>query len=520
MASANRPRPRPTLSAVAEATTGDSANPVKTIEAALDRLTPPGRIGAAGSLAVAVSGGSDSMALLSIAAGWARDRGRDLHAVTVDHGLRSESAAEAAFVADHAARIGVGHHILQVGEMAPGNLSAAAREARYSLMASWAVEQKVMAVALGHSMDDQAETLLMRLARGSGVDGLASMRPRRDWQGVAWIRPMLAIRRQDLRTWLRAEGIPWIDDPSNEDLGFDRVKARRALSLLEPVGITVEGLARTAEILALQRLVLARAASELELQAVRHGKLGEAYLVRAAFSDAEYDTGLRVFADTLASIAGRNQRLRARVLEPAFARLFGRFPEVDGGAEAQASEVQAGEVRAGEAHMSSADRSAGAAADEAAMDRAAEGPSPMTIGGCLAVPGAEDGSILICREPGAVEGPTPVKAETLIWDRRWLITAPAMPEGGWVVGALGPAGCSHLRRASANGEWNPPGIWASAARPVRETVAAIFSAGDRSTPAAVPAIGYVAQNMPPELAGITTEALAAPAAAERKAGRQ
>lgn len=427
------------------------------------------------------------MALLAIAAGWADARGRELLAVTVDHGLRIESAAEAGFVADFSARIGVAHRTLKAVEMARGNLSAAARDARYSLMAEWAAERGVAAIALGHSMDDQAETLLMRLARGSGVEGLSAMTARRDWRRVAWIRPMLAIRRADLRSWLQAEGIPWIDDPTNEDPAFDRVKARRALSLLEPLGITVEGLARTTQVLARQRRVLARAAADLEALAVQHGEFGEACLSPSAFAEAEYDTALRVFGNVLARAAGREHRPRARVLEPAFARLFGRsFPDWEG------------DIGASGADESDDDAAAGAG----------EAPSAMTLGGCLVLPaagGAGDESILICREPGAVAGPVPLDAETVIWDGRWLITAPSLPEGEWLVGALGPQGCAHLRHAEADGVWNPPETWASAARKVRETVAAIFPAADISMPAAVPAANFLDRAAPPKLADITAE---------------
>lgn len=421
------------------------------------------------------------MALLAIAAAWARARGVELCTITVDHGLRPASAGEAAFVADFAARIGVEHRALRAGAMQPGNLSAAAREARYSLMAEWARAEGVAAIALGHTMDDQAETLLLRLARGSGVDGLAAMAARRDWRGVGWIRPMLSTRRDALRAWLRAEGIPWIDDPTNEDPAFDRVKARHALGALHPLGITVEGLARTSAILARQRRVLERAAEELAASALRHGEFGEIRLSHPALAKAEYDTLFRVFGQALAKAAGQDHPPRARVLEPAILRLFGLS-----GDESQVTETDGGQ-------------------GVAKVDR----PSALTLGGCLVLPGSEVGETLICREPAAAAPPLALDEGCVIWDGRWQVLAPSLPEGRWSIGALGASGCTHLRRLAEKGEWHPPATWASAPAPVRETVAAIFPVDDPA-PVAVPAIGYIAPDAPPELGEVRAELLRRP----------
>ncbi|MCH8169255.1 MAG: tRNA lysidine(34) synthetase TilS, partial [Proteobacteria bacterium] len=185
--------------------------------AELDRLVPDGTPG------VAISGGGDSTALLIIAARWAGKRGRAIAAATVDHGLRRESAAEAAGVAALCARLGIAHRILPAGDLAAagGNLSAAAREARFALLGDWARARDLSAVLLGHTMDDQAETVLMRLARGSGAEGLAAMQPvlRRD--RMLWLRPLLGVRRAALRAVLRDAGIDWVEDPTNQDAHFD-----------------------------------------------------------------------------------------------------------------------------------------------------------------------------------------------------------------------------------------------------------------------------------------------------------
>ena len=215
-----------------------------------DRLVSLVRDGlpAGETIGIALSGGGDSTALLHLAL----RAGLRVEAVTVDHRLRAESAAEAAGVAEACARLGVPHQV-KVWEHGPvtGNLMDAARRARMGLIRDWAVAREIRHVALGHTRDDQAETLLMGLARRAGIDGLAGMR--RAWveAGVTFHRPLLDAGREELRDWLRAAGIGWADDPTNEDERFTRVKARAALAALEPLGITAETLAGVARNLAL-----------------------------------------------------------------------------------------------------------------------------------------------------------------------------------------------------------------------------------------------------------------------------
>lgn len=186
---------------------------------------------------IAVSGGSDSVAMLHLLA----DTGRPFEAVTVDHGLRDGSRAEAEFVADLCRGLGVPHHILtwqRVGHT--GNIQDQARRARYSLMRDWARARGIRVIALGHTLDDQAETFVMNLARRAGLDGLSAMIGWRTDGDVVWARPFLSVRRSDLQDHLRRRGIAWCDDPSNLDDRFRRVQARRALDLLQPLGIDAE----------------------------------------------------------------------------------------------------------------------------------------------------------------------------------------------------------------------------------------------------------------------------------------
>nr|WP_281278391.1 tRNA lysidine(34) synthetase TilS [Sulfitobacter sabulilitoris] len=212
---------------------------------------PPQAIG------VAVSGGGDSMALLDIVHSTRSQHGMAVSAITVDHGLRPASQAEAARVAAYCDARGIPHTVARWTDWSGrGNLQDAARTARYRLIGEWANANGIAHVAMGHTRDDQAETVLMRLARGAGVDGLAAMTPRRLRNTITWMRPMLDVGRAELRAYLRARDIDWIDDPSNEDPQFDRVKARKALALLEPLGITPEALAQVAQNMADARKAL------------------------------------------------------------------------------------------------------------------------------------------------------------------------------------------------------------------------------------------------------------------------
>lgn len=182
---------------------------------------------------VAVSGGGDSMALLHLVARWSAQRGFPTAAATVDHGLRDESATEAALVGQVANSLGLDHTILNWNGGGQGNLMDRARRARLQLLGDWARDKGLGAVALGHTRDDQAETLLMRLSRGAGIDGLAAMAPRRHAEGIVWLRPLLDCGREALRDWLRQIGADWVEDPTNDDLSFDRARIRHVMNELK-----------------------------------------------------------------------------------------------------------------------------------------------------------------------------------------------------------------------------------------------------------------------------------------------
>src|SRR4051794_12496212 len=195
--------------------------------------------------AVAVSGGPDSLALLLLAA--AAFPGL-VRAATVDHRLRPEAAAEAAHVGSICAALGIPHGILAVTVAGGASVQARAREARYAALGGWMAEAGLGVLLTGHHQDDQAETLLMRLGRGSGLAGLAGIRPVARIAGIKVCRPLLGWRRSDLAAIVAAAGLRALDDPTNADETHDRVRMRRCLA--EAPWLDAPALARSAAALA------------------------------------------------------------------------------------------------------------------------------------------------------------------------------------------------------------------------------------------------------------------------------
>ena len=178
---------------------------------------------------VACSGGADSVALVVVLDRLAREGGFDIAVASVDHGLRPEAAAEVDGVRVLCGRLRRPFYAEQVCLHRGGNLQARARSARRDVLGKRAELLGAAAIALGHTRDDQAETVLSRLLRGAGVRGLAAMSPKKG----LWIRPLLGMRRQALRAFLTLEKVEWIEDPSNVDSQFQRVRLRRCLQWAE-----------------------------------------------------------------------------------------------------------------------------------------------------------------------------------------------------------------------------------------------------------------------------------------------
>src|SRR6266404_5180350 len=213
------------------------------------------------AIVLAISGGPDSIALMWLAARWRRAlaRGPRLLAVTVDHGLRAETAAAARDVKRLARTLDLPHRTLRwTGAKPKTGLPAAARAARYRLLAQAARAHGATHVLTAHTRDDQAETLLMRMVRGSGIAGLAAMARESEREGVRLARPFLSVSKSQLIATLKKAKIDFADDPTNRDLNFTRPRIRTVMPILAAEGGDTRNLARLAS-----RLARANAAVEV-----------------------------------------------------------------------------------------------------------------------------------------------------------------------------------------------------------------------------------------------------------------
>ncbi|MEM7439608.1 MAG: tRNA lysidine(34) synthetase TilS [Pseudomonadota bacterium] len=264
-----------------------------------------------GIIGVAVSGGSDSLSLLVAL----HEAGAEVQAATVDHGLRPEAAQEARHVAAICADLGVPHETLTAQVPGTGNLQAAARDVRYGLLTDWARCQQIATLAMGHTQDDQAETMLLRLGRGSGVDGLSAMAMESQRGDLRLWRPLLGQRRTDLQVFLSERQIKWVDDPSNDDHTFDRVRARKALETLAELGITTEKLADTATRMRRARGALEAATLALAKSAAQPNDIGAVQLDLPALQSAPAELRLRLLSHALCWVSSSVYRPRALSLD-------------------------------------------------------------------------------------------------------------------------------------------------------------------------------------------------------------
>lgn len=281
-----------------------------------------------GGLAVAVSGGGDSLALMHLLADWAKARRREAPIVlTVDHALRKASAKAAKQVAAWAKTAGLPVHVLKWRGVKPkSGIEAAAREARYRLMGGWLRKHGISSLYVGHTLDDQAETFLLRLARGSGLDGLCAMGAETPWPvqgfaGLSVVRPLLGVSRTELRAYLTERGQAWFDDPMNEDAAFDRVKIRQAQPMLAALGLTPARIAAAASHLARARMALDGMTKALLSRAVQKGEGKAVLLDPALLAAAPSEVGLRALAAMLMKVSGHGYRPRFDALERLYQRI-------------------------------------------------------------------------------------------------------------------------------------------------------------------------------------------------------
>ncbi|MFM1814459.1 MAG: tRNA(Ile)-lysidine synthase [Pseudomonadota bacterium] len=392
-------------------------------------------------LLLAVSGGADSMALMYLVSRWRSglDVGAPkVHVATVDHGLRPGSRKEAERVAQEANRLRLPHTILTwQGPHPRSGLQEAARLARYRLLAAHIGElygESRSAIVTGHHQEDQAETVLMRLARGSGVEGLTGMQPVTEFDGVGLLRPLLDVPKARLVKTLETAGMTWIEDPSNDNEDFERVRIRAALPHLAALGITPPMVALSAKRLGQAKQALKRATGLfISNHVAMHDGLYAATTVQA-FAEAGPGIAARALAALIENFGGLSPT-------PRLARV-----------EALTDDILA------------------AARGDIAL------PMKRTLGGtCIQT--ASNGSVCIWRETGRRTLPVVrlVPGRSILWDGRFtigLVRHSSLPPADYSVRALG------------SGDWNalkahlPPEVLKSGPRHAYLSLPAIY-AGDR-----------------------------------------
>jgi tRNA(Ile)-lysidine synthase len=389
-------------------------------------------------LAAAVSGGADSLALALLADRWARAQGGRVTALTLDHGLRPDSGEEAARVGAWLAGRGIAHEILEWPGAKPASaIQARARAARYAILGAWCRAAGVLHLLLAHQREDQAETLLLRLAGGSGPDGLAGMSAVVEMPDARILRPLLGMSRRALESFLAGLGQDWIEDPSNRDPRFARTRVRHGLSALAAHGLTAETLAAAARRFADVRVALEAATAALLARAARVHPAGFAVLSLAEFRTAPAEIAARALARALAAVGGR-------------------------------------------AHPPALDKAArllGAAA------RAKESGNVGALAGCVVEWHARAGSaeLMLRRESRGLPEPEPVAATVRCgWDGRFDVVIPAAPKP-LILSPLGEDGWHEIARTAPDLNDCP------VPRPVRSVLPALR---DAEGVARIPHLGY------------------------------
>lgn len=274
--------------------------------------------------AVAVSGGPDSMALAILMAKWAR-----VVFITFDHGLRKGSAAEAIKVSKWLKRFGFEHYILKWDAVKPSkDIQAEARRARYKALADFCRKKGLQQLVLGHTQDDQAETFLIRLLRGSGVDGLSSMAPvthmGRGTRALILLRPFLGIPKARLVATLKQHKQSWIEDPSNQNFDFTRIKVRQLLAKVSIPGFSSETLSKTAYRMRRVRKFLESETQKLMTCSVIFYDEGYAKMNLKPLRDAHEEIALRALAKILMSVSAEIYPPRIESLEKLYRSLMNK----------------------------------------------------------------------------------------------------------------------------------------------------------------------------------------------------
>ncbi|MBI1276400.1 tRNA lysidine(34) synthetase TilS [bacterium] len=283
-------------------------------------------------IAVAVSGGPDSTALALLAHAWTQERGGHVIALTVDHGLRIESADEARQIHGWMEARGIPHHVLAwQGDKPASNIQEAAREARYRLMEAFCREHNIPHLLTGHQRDDQTESFWLRLARGSGALGLACMPAVHYLKHARVVRPLLGMEKNALQAWLQEQGQGWIEDPSNQSDRYNRSKLRKLQPWLAEQGFTAARLAATIESLGDAREILEQHRAQAAVHSIRYHPGGFATLHMPAWEGLNRSVAVQLLMRLAMVIGGQDTppryedaaRLHARMRQQESSTLHG-----------------------------------------------------------------------------------------------------------------------------------------------------------------------------------------------------
>jgi len=268
-------------------------------------------------IAVAVSGGADSLCLTFLLNDWAVKQGIELFAFTVDHGLRPESADEASYVHDLLTEKGIRHEtLLWVGKKPQTAIEEKARNARYDLLIKACKDKNIQHLCLAHHQNDQAETFLLRLIRSSGVDGLSAMQNKSKREDITLLRPLLDVSRERLQKTLRHHfHIRWIEDPSNNQPIYERVRLRKFQQQLDAVGLTASAIGLSAKRLARAKEALEWITNDFMDKYVQKHLGGFVFVDWKRYSELPLEIRLRVLDKSMAFVVGKQYQSRMAQIE-------------------------------------------------------------------------------------------------------------------------------------------------------------------------------------------------------------
>ena len=262
-------------------------------------------------VAVAVSGGADSLCLCLLAFLWAKEKGVKLFALTVDHRLRPESADEADFVHNVLTEKGIEHTTLVwQGEKPKTRIEEKAREERYRLLLDWCKKKNVPVLLIAHHQDDQAETFFQRLIHSSGVDGLSGIQAKTVRDGIQLWRPLLDFSRKDIQeTMKKYFHQKWVEDPSNQSVEYERVRLRKFQNQLDKVGLSTEAVALSARRLSRARHALEQMTLDFWTTHVLCHDAGFIFIDKRDFAPLPEEIALRILNKALTYVSGAEARM-------------------------------------------------------------------------------------------------------------------------------------------------------------------------------------------------------------------